>query len=162
MRRWLPYPVMSVGFLVMWLLLNQSLAPLQVLLGAALGVLLPRLMVRLDAPPLRLRRPVAIVGLAGAAFLDIFRSNVAVAAIILAPSRRKGAPGFVQIPLELESLYALSALATIITATPGTLWVRYDAAGRELTIHVLDLVDADTWVRTIKERYEKPLLEVFG
>ena len=162
MSRWLPYPVMSVGFLLMWLLLNQSIAPLQVLLGAALGVVLPRLMVRLDVPPLRLRRPAAIGRLARTAFLDIFLSNVEVATIILAPGRRKGAPGFVQIPLELKSLYSLSALATIITATPGTLWVRYNAAERVATIHMLNLVDADMSVRMIKERYEKPLLEIFG
>lgn len=162
MNRWLPYPAMSVGFLVMWLLLNRSLSPLQVLLGAALGVMLPRLVALLDVPPLRLRNPAAIGRLARAAFVDIFVSNVEVATIILAPGRRKGAPGFVRIPLEVRSLYSLSALATIITATPGTLWVRYDATERVATIHMLDLVDADASASLIKERYEKPLLEIFG
>lgn len=28
-------------------------------------------------------------------------------------------------------------------------------------IHVLDLVDEGEWVRTIKERYERHLLEIF-
>ena len=28
-------------------------------------------------------------------------------------------------------------------------------------IHVLDLVDENEWIRTIKGRYEQPLLEIF-
>jgi len=31
-----------------------------------------------------------------------------------------------------------------------------------LTIHVLDLVDETEWVRTIKGRYERLLLEIFA
>jgi multicomponent K+:H+ antiporter subunit E len=30
-----------------------------------------------------------------------------------------------------------------------------------LIIHVLDLVDESDWIRTIKTRYEKLLLEIF-
>jgi multicomponent K+:H+ antiporter subunit E len=52
-------------------------------------------------------------------------------------------------------------LACIITSTPGTLWVNFDAAKRILIIHVLDLIDESEWVRTIKGRYERLLLEIF-
>jgi len=30
-----------------------------------------------------------------------------------------------------------------------------------LTIHVLDLIDENAWIRTIKHRYERLLLEIF-
>jgi multicomponent K+:H+ antiporter subunit E len=40
--------------------------------------------------------------------------------------------------------------------------VEFDAATGTLTIHVLDLVDKAEWVRTIKARYERPLLEIFA
>ena len=33
--------------------------------------------------------------------------------------------------------------------------------GRVLTIHVLDLIDESEWIRTIKNRYERRLLEIF-
>jgi multicomponent K+:H+ antiporter subunit E len=55
----------------------------------------------------------------------------------------------------------LAALACIITATPGTSWARYDAARNTLTIHVLDLVDEEAWVRLFKGRYERRLMEIF-
>jgi len=58
--------------------------------------------------------------------------------------------------------YGLATLACIITSTPGTLWVDFNEASGTLTIHVLDLVDETEWVRTIKGRYERPLLEIFA
>jgi multicomponent K+:H+ antiporter subunit E len=33
--------------------------------------------------------------------------------------------------------------------------------GRTLTLHVLDLQDEAAWIRTIKRRYERPLMEIF-
>jgi multicomponent K+:H+ antiporter subunit E len=57
--------------------------------------------------------------------------------------------------------YGLTALACIITATPGTVWVEYDSAEGTMLLHVLDLVDEDDWVRTVKDRYERRLMEIF-
>jgi multicomponent K+:H+ antiporter subunit E len=101
------------------------------------------------------------VQLAAFVLADIVRSNVAVAFIVLGFGRRQRTPGFVKIPLDLRDPYGLAALACIITSTPGTLWVDFDNASGTLTIHVLDLVDKSEWVRTIKERYERLLLEIF-
>ena len=64
-------------------------------------------------------------------------------------------------PLELRDPRGLAVLACIVTATPGTSWARYDAAGNRVTIHVLDLVDAEAWIREFKGRYERRLLEIF-
>ena len=75
---------------------------------------------------------------------------------------RRRSPGFVEIPLELRDPYGLAMLACIITSTPGTLWVDFNEASGTLTIHVLDLVDQTEWVRTIKGRYERLLLEIFA
>jgi multicomponent K+:H+ antiporter subunit E len=30
-----------------------------------------------------------------------------------------------------------------------------------LLLHVLDLIDQESWVRIIKQRYEQPLMEIF-
>ena len=66
------------------------------------------------------------------------------------------------IPLELRDPYGLATLACIITSTPGTVWVDFNETSGILTIHVLDLIDTTEWVRTIKGRYEGPLLEIFA
>ena len=54
-RRWLPYPILSVLLLLIWLLLNQSVAPGTVLLGALLGLALAKVFGLLRPPKARVR-----------------------------------------------------------------------------------------------------------
>jgi multicomponent K+:H+ antiporter subunit E len=161
MRRWLPFPLLSVVLLAAWLLLNQSLAAAHILLGIMLGLGGGLVLAGLQAPQGRLRRPGAALELLFLALADIARSNIAVARIVLHPGTAKRAAGFLSLPLELRHPGGLAALACIITATPGTSWARYDAARNIVTIHVLDLVDEEEWIRTIKQRYERRLREIF-
>ncbi|MGH7035417.1 MAG: Na+/H+ antiporter subunit E [Stellaceae bacterium] len=162
MTRLLPFPLMSAGLLVLWLLLNGTLSAGQILLGCATALLGGWALAALDPPKARLRRPGAIFRLTALVAADIVRSNFAVARIVVGLGRRKRSAGFVDIPLELRDPYGLAALAGIITSTPGTLWVGFEAASGTLTIHVLDLVDESEWVHTIKSRYERLLLEIFA
>jgi multicomponent K+:H+ antiporter subunit E len=145
----------------MWLLLNQTVAVSHVLLGAILALIGGWTMRALQPPKARIRRPRAIVRLSFLVFADVVRSNIAVAQIILGPRHQSVTSGFVNIPLELRDPHGLAVLACIITATPGTLWINFDAANGILMIHVLDLIDENTWIRTIKGRYERLLLEIF-
>ncbi|MGD9742570.1 MAG: Na+/H+ antiporter subunit E [Dongiaceae bacterium] len=161
MRRLLPFPFLSGSLLIAWLLLNQTTAPGQVLLGCGLALLGPWILTLLQPPKGRIRRPGAIARLCWRVLLDIVRSNIAVARIILRPRPRDRTPGFVNIPLDLQDPYGLAVLACIITATPGTLWVNHDPATRVLMIHVLDLIEEGDWIRTIKNRYERLLQEIF-
>jgi multicomponent K+:H+ antiporter subunit E len=161
MTRLLPFPMASASVLVLWLLLNQSLSPGHILLGGAIALVAGWALSTLDPPRARPRRLGVLVRLAVLVVADIIRSNVAVAGIILGFERRRS-PGFMEIPLELRDPYGLAMLACIITSTPGTLWVDFNEASGTLTIHVLDLVDQTEWVRTIKGRYERLLLEIFA
>jgi multicomponent K+:H+ antiporter subunit E len=162
MRRVLSFPLGAAALLVLWLLLNQALSLGQVLLGSVAALVGLWAVAALKPPTVRLRRSRVILRLASLVLVDIVRSNIAVARIILDPGKgRKRRSGFVDIPLDLRNPYGLAALACIITATPGTLWVSYDEAKAALMIHVLDLVDESEWVRTIKGRYESLLLEIF-
>ena len=159
---WLvPFPVLSAGLLVLWLLLN-GLSVGHILLGGTVALIGGWAFAVLEPPKMRLRRPLTVLRLATFVFADIVRSNVAVARIILGLQPRRWTSGFVDIPLQLRDPYALAALASIITSTPGTLWVDFNEASGTLTIHVLDLVDENEWVRTIKGRYERLLLEIFA
>jgi multicomponent K+:H+ antiporter subunit E len=161
MRRWLPFPLAWVLLFGLWLLLNQTLAAGDVLLGALVALAAAHALTLLDPPPTVLRRPITMLQLAALVFADVVRSNIAVARIILYAGTPRQTSGFVEIPLELRHPGGLATLACIITATPGTSWARYDSVRGILTMHILDLIDGETWVRTIKDRYEKRLLEIF-
>jgi multicomponent K+:H+ antiporter subunit E len=161
MRRLLSFPLGAAGLLVLWLLLNKALSIDHVVLGGIVALVGLWAFMALDPASVRVLRPGAILRLASLVVADIVRSNIAVARIILGLAGRERRSGFVDIPLDLRNPYGLAALACIITATPGTLWVSFDEAKATLTIHVLDLVDESEWVRTIKGRYERLLLEIF-
>lgn len=159
MKRLVPHPLMAMVLLVTWLLLLRSFTPGAVVSGVVLALWLSRVFGRLQPPPVRVRRPGMLLALLARVCGDIVRSNLAVARIIVLHPRGVRA-GFVTIPLELTHPYGLAALACIITATPGTIWVGHDPARGVLVIHVLDFVDPDVWITNIKRRYERPLLEI--
>lgn len=159
-RRWLPYPILSTLLLLIWLMFKQSLAPSAIVLGAVLGIALAKVYALLRPPKAHLHH-VPLLGLLFVrVVLDIIRSNLAVARIILYRYRHAHS-GFVAIPLTLSDRHGLAVLACIITSTPGTIWVSYDSSANILLIHVLDLVDEQDWIDTITQRYESLLLEIF-
>ena len=161
MRRWLPFPLMAAALLIMWLLVNESVAPGAILLGGLVSLVGAQALALLDPPKAKFRRPRAALRLALVVLVEIVRSNNAVARIILRRGGGDRKSGFVRIPLDMRNPYGLAALACIITATPGTLWVEYDSARSTMLLHVLDLIDEEIWVRIIKDSYETRLMEIF-
>lgn len=160
MTRLLPYPLLALFLFFMWVALSESYTPGWIVLGVVIAFAGTWAMtaLRLDKP--RLRRPLAMLRLAGAVTVDIARSNIAVARIILQRQSRPTS-GFIHIPLDLRDHNGLAVLACIITATPGSIWLNYDKASGVLLIHVLDLIDEMTWIELIKHRYERLLMEIF-
>ncbi len=161
MKRWFSYPILSLCLLGMWLLLNLSLSPGQIVLGAVLAIIGGGLLRAVQTPKQRVRSPLAVIKLALLVLMDIIRSNVAVAIIILGPRHKKPTSDFINVPLDIRNPYALSVLACIVTATPGTMWVNFSSGNGVLLMHVLDLIDEQAWVETIKGRYERLLKEIF-
>ena len=161
MRRLLPFPFLSLGLLAMWLLLNGAADAATLLAGAALAVAGGLVFGRLEPPAGSIRRARLVMELLGHVAVDIVRSNLAVARIVLVPGTPRVA-GFLSIPLRSGQPGLLAVMAFIITATPGTSWARYDGESGTLTIHVLDLIDEAEWIRMFKQRYERRLLEIFA
>ncbi len=160
--RLLPHPLLSLLLWVVWLMLEGTFAPGQALLGAAVAVAIP-LVLRgwLGATPARPRRPIAIARLAVVVVYDIVRSNIDVMRRVLGPESEIR-PGFVQVPLQLTDPQAIAVLSAIITMTPGTLTAEIAPDRSSLTVHALHVDDRAAIAASIRERYERPLLEIFG
>ena len=157
-----PPVLLTLVLLGMWLLLNQTLALQQIVLGGVLVVLVAWSSTQLrPLHPHILRLDVA-VGLSFVVLADIVRSNVAVARIVLGLVRdREVRSGFLDIPLDMRDPHGLAMLAAIVTATPGTVWVELSPDRGTLTLHVLDLTDENASIRWIKDRYERRLMRIF-
>lgn len=157
----LPYPLLTLSLVGMWLLLNGfSLGHL--LLGTFVAIFASWAFAALRPEKPRLRKWYLLPKLFALAFSDIIRSNIAVARVIISGRPRGHHSGFLLLPLELEDRTALALLAVILTSTPGSAWLEYDSRERTVLLHVLDLIDEEEWVSTIKNRYEKLLMEIFA
>ncbi|KFE69373.1 Na+/H+ antiporter subunit E [Hyalangium minutum] len=161
MRRLIPFPVLSVALLLLWILLMQSVSAGTLVLGAALALFWPVVTVRLRPAPVRLRKPFVMARLFCRVVLEMLRSNAEVAWVILTQRSSAVRSGFVQIPLELKDPNGLAVLAMIVTFTPGTAWAQLSADNRVLLLHVLAIQSEEALVAFIKQRYERSLQEIF-
>lgn len=162
MKRWLPFPLVSAGLCVLWLLLNESLEPAHVLLGAVIGIAAPLLSRKLQpfGYP-RLRAPLQLARLLGWASVEVVRSCFNVCRIILFADYAKVNSQFIRVPLTIRDPYGLAVLSCLINMTPGTVWVEILPENHELVLHVFDLHDVQWWITTIQTRYEQPLMDIF-
>jgi multicomponent K+:H+ antiporter subunit E len=161
MSRLVPFPVLTAALVAMWLLLT-SFSPGQLIVGTGVALLAGKSMSALQPAKTHLRRWDLIPRFAAIVLYDIVRSNIAVARLILTGGRHgQRHSGFVEIPLDLRDDMALAVLAIVVTATPGTAWMQYDAAQGTLLLHVFDLVDEASWTDLVKNRYEHLLMEIF-
>jgi multicomponent K+:H+ antiporter subunit E len=156
----LPYPVLTLALIVFWLLLTGfSLG--QLVLGTLVAVFASWGMTALRPEVPKVRKWPLLFKLLGLVIIDIVRSNIAVASVILWGRTRGHSSEFVLVPVEIEDPTALSLLAIIVTSTPGSAWLEYDSRDKTVLLHVFDVEDQDAWVALLKSRYEKILLEVF-
>lgn len=152
---------LALALLLLWLLINESLAGGQLILGAAVVLFVLLATNTMRPVRARLRRPGVALRLFGRVLFDMLRSSLHVVGVILGGAERRRHAGFMEIPLDLRDPHGLAVLAMIVTSTPGTVWSDLSADGCVLTLHVLELKDHQHWIDTIKQRYERPLMEIF-
>lgn len=158
-----PTPVRSLMLFGVWLLLNNSVAPVHLLVGLLLAWGIPLLSRRFRLVQPALKRPGLALHYALQLLWDIVLANLQVLRLVLGPNKNLR-PGFVVFPLELENDLAVTILAGTVSLTPGTVSadvIERDGGERILLLHVLDASAEAELVDLIKQRYEKPLKEMF-
>ena len=160
MKGWLPHPALSLVLAAAWLLLQQSLAPAQLLTALLLALGLPRLLHGFIGEAVHPRSLPTILRLGGAVLWDIVMSNLTVARIALSPWSDPQ-PAWVPVALDTRHPSAIALLATIITMTPGTVSCIVDEKAHLILVHALDCSDPADMAAQIKQRYERPLRRIF-
>ena len=160
-QRLLPHPITSIMLAVCWLLLQHSVSPGHLLLGGLMGILVPLFTRRFWPEHVHTGRPLTALRFTGIVLLDILVANFSVARLSMSPLSALR-PGFVRLPVELDSDFAVTILASTVSLTPGTVAAELSADRAHLIIHYLDCDDEAALVRSVKERYEAPLKEIFA
>ena len=161
MKRLFPAPLLSVFLCLVWLVLNRSISPGQIIQGALYGLLIPMLTQGLRPSQVKIKKPLVILRLALRVAKDSLQSNAAVLRLLLVPGSRQKPPAFVHVPLSLRDPNGLAALAMIVCITPGTAWAEISRDRSILLLHVLEADDPQSIIDHIKACYERPLMEIF-
>ena len=93
---------------------------------------------------------------------EIVLSNISMAWLVVQP-KPKLDPGIVGVPLTIRTGLEITALATAITLTPGTISVDLDRDedGRcTLYVHALRVGDPDQFRRSIQQGFERMILRI--
>lgn len=155
-----PMPIHALLLWVVWLLLNDFTVG-HMVLGAVLAIGITWLTSPLSDPHPSIKKPVLACKYIMTVLLDIVVSNFVVAKQVL-QSNDKLKPGFVAMQLDMTEPFPLAVLASTISLTPGTVSADFSDDMKTLYIHVLQLEDELELIESIRNRYEKPLKEIFG
>jgi len=158
--RFLPSIPQSLTVFLFWLLMSEDSGAATLLTAALLALLMPLLAARLEREFARLERWWILVPFGLMVLYDILIANLTVAKQVLGP-QKKLRPGFVWVPLAMTNIHGISALASVITLTPGTVSAELSEDRHHLLIHYLSADNPDALVTHIKIRYEAPLRKVF-
>jgi multicomponent K+:H+ antiporter subunit E len=155
-----PAPLTSAALFALWLALARSASAGHLVLAVGFAIVVPLLGAKLR-PRARVRRPLAIVRFILVIGYDVVRSNVDVARGVLAWRRLRPRSRFVIVPLELRDPVGLAALSIVTTVVPGTVWSELALDRSALLLHVWDVDEEQAFVARFKDRYERPLREIF-
>lgn len=144
-----------------WLALTGSFSGINFLTGFTLAFIVILFTQRSRTSSgyvIRLRRVAAFA----AFFLwELVKANLRVAWDVLTP-RHHMRPGVIAVPLALQNDLEILVLTTCITLTPGTLSLDVSTDRQTLYIHAMYIDDEEAFRASIKEGYEKRVMEVFG
>jgi len=146
--------------LVLWLLLVNEINGGQLILGGILAWAIPWLTQSFWPESMTMRKPLVAIKFVAVVLWDIVIANLVLVVLILGP-RRKLQPAFMILPLDIEQDFTITALASAISLTPGTVSADFNKDGGYLLIHGLHVTDVDAAIANMKQRYETPLKEIF-
>jgi multicomponent K+:H+ antiporter subunit E len=158
--RLLPMPFHSLLLLIVWLLLNNTVAPGHLVLGTFLAIVIPLLTSGMQDPQPSFHKPFTIIRYVLMVIGDIVVANFEVAILVVGSSKHLN-PALVAIPMDIEHELPITILASTVSLTPGTVSAEISEDKKWLYVHVLNLTDKDELIALIKSRYERPLMEIF-
>ncbi|MFT9598998.1 Na+/H+ antiporter subunit E [Mesobacillus sp.] len=142
-----------------WMFLKTSYSPASFFVGYFFGLLIIYIFRRFFTSRFYLLRVVAVLNLIYIFTLELILSNVAVLKAVLRP-KLNIKPGIFAFPTELKEDWEITTLANLITLTPGTLVVDVSPDNKILYVHAMDISDADEAIQSIKNTFEKAIMEV--
>ncbi|WP_203341024.1 Na+/H+ antiporter subunit E [Planococcus beijingensis] len=142
-----------------WMFMTVSFSPAGFAIGFLVGLGIIILMRRFFSYRLYTSRVWAVIFLVLLFLKELLMSSIQVLRIVLKPNMNLK-PAIFELETELKEDWEITLLSALITLTPGTLVVGISNDQKRLFIHALDFEDIDDAVNSIKDTFERAILEV--
>ena len=142
-----------------WMLLMRDMTISGFLVGLLIGLLLMTLMRRFFPQPFYPRKVWACIKLLGLLLKELVISSFAVIRQIIKPKLTLS-PGIFAYKTELNPGWELTLLCGLMNLTPGTLLLEVSQDEKTLYIHAMDMQEANSVEKHIRETFEKAIMEV--
>ncbi|AIY04932.1 Na(+)/H(+) antiporter subunit E [Planococcus sp. PAMC 21323] len=142
-----------------WMFMTVSFSPSGFAIGFLVGLGIIILMRRFFSYRLYTSRAWAVISLFLLFLKELFKSSMQVLFIVIKPKMNLK-PAIFELETELKEDWEITLLSALITLTPGTLVVGISDDQKRLYIHALDFDDIEEAVNSIKDTFERAILEV--
>jgi len=144
---------------VTWMFLSGSFQATTFIVGYLLGLTMLFMMRRFFSSRFYMDRVWAVIKLVLLFLKELILSNVSVLKLIVKP-KMTIRPAIFALPIVLEKDWEITLLSSLITLTPGTVVLDISDDNKTLYIHTIDFEDIDEAVYSIKNTFEKAIMEV--
>lgn len=149
----------NVVLAVIWVALTGSFQVVNFVFGFALSFLIMWVIAGRQEDKRYFTLTGKLIAFAGYFLKELLKANLQVAYDVVTPKFYMR-PGIVAVPLDIRSDLGITLLANIISLTPGTLSLDVSDDRRVLYIHAMYIRDQASFVRSIKDGFEKRLLDI--
>ncbi len=153
---------MFAGNLVLalvWVAMTGHFDVVNLLLGFAFGYFVLLLLQRVVGRSAYFTKSVLLVRFVGFYLVETVRANIRVAIDVATPTSR-AQPGIVAVPLDARTDVEITLLANLITMTPGSLSIDVADDRSVIYVHSMFVDDPESFRRTIKDDFERRVLEL--
>ena len=151
--------LLNFSLALLWMFLAGNFTASGFIIGFLLGMLCLIAMRRFFADRLYIGRIWAVVKLCVLFIKELILENVAVLKVVLQPKLTME-PAFFKYETTLTQEWEFTLLSSLITLTPGTVVVHISDDSKYLFIHAIDAADVPGTVDSIRDSFEKAILEV--
>ncbi|WP_077214451.1 Na+/H+ antiporter subunit E [Bacillus dakarensis] len=151
--------LLNIALAFLWMFIKVSYDPVSFIRGYLFGLLIIFVLRRFFHSRFYLYRVWSMISLVLLFFKELVLSNWSVVKLVIRP-KLNIRPGIFAYETNLTEDWQITILSNLITLTPGTLVLDVSDDNKTLYIHTIDIDDVDDAVSSIKNSFEKAIMEV--
>jgi multicomponent Na+:H+ antiporter subunit E len=151
--------LLNVVLAFLWMFIKVSYEPISFIKGYIFGLLVIFVLRRYFGSRFYLSRLWSFIKLIFIFIKELILSNIAIVKVVLKP-KLDMRPAIFAMDTDLTKDWQITLLSSLITLTPGTLVIDVSEDNKTLFIHAMNIGEVEDEINSIKNSFEKAILEV--